>query len=254
MYNVAQGLRMSSAKFQSLFGSKPMNIKNFKEELHNLSFTMVEKFNISWDSFLFHGKDLFRELKETQNFSDVTLVSDDQYQFKAHKFILSYCSAVFRSILSGNPQNSTIYLRGIHHEVLKSILEFIYLGETTFHKERMDDFISTAKDLNIKEIGEDVDDISGKKSDDVQHQESDKDEKLNIDENQQEFVNKQVLKQDAATKIDDMQHQESFNDEKLYIDESFPVLKQVAAIKLRSCINANIVLKDLLTKEAWITT
>jgi len=64
-------------------------------------------------------------------------------------------AAVFRKILS-NPLNSSIYLRGIHHEELESILQFIYLGEATFYHERMNEFLNVAKDLDIKEIGKNV--------------------------------------------------------------------------------------------------
>ena len=90
---------------------------------------------------------------DTQNFTDVTLISDDQQQYRVHKFILSACSTVFEKILTNSPSNSSIYLRGIHHEELESILQFIYLGEATFFHERMNEFLNVAKDLDIKEIG-----------------------------------------------------------------------------------------------------
>ena len=120
---------------------------------------MNEKFYITWDTldkFLSHRKEMFDELLEAQNFSDVTLVCDEKHQFKAHKFILSSCSSVFKNILATNSTNTIIFLRGIHHKVLESILEFIYLGETKLEKEKMSDFLNVAKDLNVKEIGGDV--------------------------------------------------------------------------------------------------
>jgi len=114
---------------------------------------MGEKFNLTWHTFILHGQDLFKNLFESQEFSDVTLISDDQHQYKVHKFVLSACSTVFRNILTNNPNNSSIYLRGIHHEALESILQFIYLGEVTFYNERMNEFLNVAKNLDIKEIG-----------------------------------------------------------------------------------------------------
>jgi len=126
---------------------------------------MAEKFNLTWHTFSSHGKDLFRELMETQAFSDVILVSDDQHQFRAHKFMLSSCSSVFQNLLESNPQNMTIYLRGIHHQELQSILQFIYLGEASFYQERMNEFLNVAKDLNIKEIGENVVEDDGSNDD-----------------------------------------------------------------------------------------
>ena len=117
---------------------------------------MGEKFNLTWHTFSSHGKELFKDLLESQEFTDVTLVSDDQHQYKVHKFILSACSTVFNKILTSNPLNTSIYLRGIHHEEIESILQFIYLGEATFYHERMNEFLNVAKNLDIKEIGKNV--------------------------------------------------------------------------------------------------
>ena len=60
---------------------------------------------------------------------NVTLVCDDKKQFKAHKIVLSACSSVFRRIIKDLPKNgSVIYLRGIQHQEMESILEYMYLG------------------------------------------------------------------------------------------------------------------------------
>lgn len=115
---------------------------------------MGEKLNLKWQKFPLHAEDLFRKLMETEDFSDITLVSDDQHMYKVHRFILSSCSSVFKNILNNSPLNTTIYLRGIHHEELDSILQFIYLGESTFYQERMGTFLNVAKDLKIKDIGD----------------------------------------------------------------------------------------------------
>ena len=48
---------------------------------------MAKRYNLAWQTFMSHGKDLFKDLYETNRFSDVTLVSDDQYQYKAHRFV-----------------------------------------------------------------------------------------------------------------------------------------------------------------------
>merc|ERR1712189_23215 len=121
-----------------------------------VTFRMGEKFNLTWHTFSTRGQYLFKNLMETQEFTDVTLISDDQHQYRVHKFILSACSTVFRKILASNPLNTSIYLRGIHHEELESILQFIYLGEATFHPERMNEFLNVAKNLDIKEIGKNI--------------------------------------------------------------------------------------------------
>merc|ERR1719378_1978795 len=105
---------------------------------------MEEKINLKWQPFSSHGQELFKNLMESQEFFDVTLVSDDLHQYRVHKFILSACSTVFRKILASNPLNTSIYLRGICHEELESILQFICLGEATLYHERMNDFLNVA--------------------------------------------------------------------------------------------------------------
>ena len=117
---------------------------------------MGEKLNLTWHTFLPHGQDLFKNLFETQEFSDVALVSDDQHEYKVHKFVLSASSTVFKKILTRNPLNTSIYLKGINHEDLEPILQFIYLGVATFYHERINDFLNAAKHLGIKNISDNV--------------------------------------------------------------------------------------------------
>merc|ERR1712243_242656 len=93
-------------------------------------------------------------LMETNDSADVTLMCDDKSKFKAHKFVLKACSPVFLSIIDDLPKNdSVIYLRGVQAYEMKSILEFIYLGQATFYQDRLTEFFNVAKNLEIKEIG-----------------------------------------------------------------------------------------------------
>jgi len=100
------------------------------------------------------------------------LVCDDKRQLKAHKIVLSACSTVFKGILENLPENnSVIYLRGIHHQEMESILEFMYLGVATFYQDRMQEFLNVAKSLEIKEISKDVEfdvDSANNRDSDVQ--------------------------------------------------------------------------------------
>ena len=114
---------------------------------------MMESLNLNWNAFPKHLKLMSKELYEEEKYFDVTLVSDDQYQFKAHKIILSACSRVFRNIIDCNPtQSSLIYLRGVQSQELEPILQFMYLGEGKLSYGRMEEFLKVAKDLQVKEI------------------------------------------------------------------------------------------------------
>ena len=112
-----------------------------------------EKYNLTWHSYSDHLKTMMKELMMNEDYSDVTLVTEDKKQIKAHINILSACSPVFKDILKKENNSSQImYLRGIQFPELESIMQFIYLGEATFYEERMDEFLAVAKSLEIKEL------------------------------------------------------------------------------------------------------
>ena len=118
---------------------------------------MAEKYTLNWHTFSDHLKLMFKDLYQERSHSDVTLVSDDQTQFKAHKIVLSACSPVFKKIIESNPsQHPLVYLRGIQSHEMESILQFMYLGEGKFYHERMREFIKVAQDLEVKEISDGV--------------------------------------------------------------------------------------------------
>ena len=112
------------------------------------------KYNFSWDGFSEHLKKFMSDLYTLDTYSDVTLVCDDQIKMKANKLILRACSPIFESMLSDLHQapNTIIFLKGINHLELESILQFVYLGETKIYQNRMEAFMNVAKDLQIKEI------------------------------------------------------------------------------------------------------
>ena len=118
---------------------------------------MAEKYTLNWHTFSEHLQVMFKDLYQEGKHTDVTLVSDDQTQFKAHKIVLRACSPVFKKIIDNNPsQHPLIYLRGIQSYEMESILQFMYLGEGKFYYERMGEFIKVARDLEVKEISKGV--------------------------------------------------------------------------------------------------
>ena len=123
---------------------------------------MAEKYTLNWDTFSEHLQLMFKDLYQEGRYTDVTLVSDDQTQFKAHKIVLSACSPVFKTIIDSNPsQHPLIYLRGIQSYEMESISQFMYLGETRFYIKRMEEFIKVAQDLEVKEISDGMEMWSG---------------------------------------------------------------------------------------------
>ena len=98
-----------------------------------------EKYNLSWHSYSDHLKSMMKELMMNEDFSDVTLVTEDKKQIKANINILSACSPVFKDILKKEKNsNQIMYLRGVQFTEMESIMQFIYLGEASFYEERME--------------------------------------------------------------------------------------------------------------------
>ena len=77
------------------------------------------------DDFMKH----FREILNSSDFSDVTIVSDDLKIFKGHRNILSVFSPVLKSLfkIDSHPSPS-LYLNGIDSTEINVILKFIYFN------------------------------------------------------------------------------------------------------------------------------
>ena len=74
----------------------------------------LEKYSLTWHTYSDHLKSMMKELMMNEDFADVTLVTEDKKQIKAHINILSACSPVFKDILKKDKNSSLImYLRGI---------------------------------------------------------------------------------------------------------------------------------------------
>ena len=97
-----------------------------------------EKYTLHWHSYSDHLKEALNEMMFSSEFADVTLVTDDKQQIRAHRNILGACSPVFKSILQidSNNTNQVIFLMGIQHSEMESIMQFIYLGEARFYEEK----------------------------------------------------------------------------------------------------------------------
>ena len=135
----------------------------------------MEQFNLNWQTYNDHLKEMMQNIFQSNESSDITLVCEDKSKFKAHKFVLNACSPVFKTIINELPEKDpVIYLRGVCASEIKSILQFMYLGKATFYQDRMIDFLNIARSLEIKEISKDID---------HGHPDSQSDQEFDIDRN-----------------------------------------------------------------------
>ena len=112
-----------------------------------------DDYDLNWSNFSDHLREMMHGMMKSNHLTDVTLVCDDKKPLAAHKLVLSACSPVFTRLINYLPQTrAVIYLKGIKHQEMQAVLEFMYLGATKIHQERIKEFLEVAKSLEMKEI------------------------------------------------------------------------------------------------------
>ena len=109
-----------------------------------------EALNFAWENDERYSM-LLNFCLENQSFADVTLVSNDDKEFQAHKFILSAFSEFFEKLLSSrHQQNVILYLSEIPSHILSNILDFVYKGSVNVDLKDINQFIKGGNILKIK--------------------------------------------------------------------------------------------------------
>ena len=123
---------------------------------------MHDKFSLKWHDFETNISNSFRKLRNTDDFYDVTLVSDDQEQMLAHKVVLSASSEYFNNVLKSNKHSHPmICLNGINSIGLTNILDYIYNGEVEIKQDQLKTFLECAKRFQLEGlIEEPIENIS----------------------------------------------------------------------------------------------
>ena len=106
-----------------------------------------QKLRLQWNDF----KDFSSavgDLRQGQDFTDVTLACEDGQQVEAHKVVLVASSPFFLNILKRNKHpHPLIYLRGVGSENLLAIVDFLYHGQANVFQENLDSFLALAEEL-----------------------------------------------------------------------------------------------------------
>ena len=94
-------------------------------------------------------KTIFESLLKDGEFTDVTLSLSDDKQIRGHRAILAASSNFFRKIFKQN-STSGLYLKEVDSVDMNSIMEFIYLGQTSVNKADLTTFLQAAEHLQIE--------------------------------------------------------------------------------------------------------
>ena len=79
----------------------------------------------------------YKDIRISQDFCDVTLVSEDGIQIDAHKVILASASSFLKEMFKSlNHSHPLIYMRGATSSQLNNFIELIYQGETKWNENK----------------------------------------------------------------------------------------------------------------------
>ena len=113
--------------------------------------TSTEKFSLKWNDFQRNISSAFSNLREDNDFTDVTLLTEDGQTFEVHRVILSASSPFFRNILKiMKHPNHLIYLKGFKAKDLHSLVDFMYHGVADVYQENLDVFLARAEELQLQ--------------------------------------------------------------------------------------------------------
>ena len=112
--------------------------------------TSQEKLCLQWNEYQNIFITAFRDLRNVEALTDVTLVCEDGKQIKAHKVVLASTSPFFLDLLkrTKHPQPH-VYMKGIKSENIFALVDFLYRGEANVFEENFESFLALAKEMRL---------------------------------------------------------------------------------------------------------
>ena len=111
--------------------------------------------NLRSSDFYAHAFSSFNQQQDKNLYTDVTLVSDDNMQFQAHKLILSAGSDYFRNILSDKAHpHLMLCLDGVTSEDLERVIKYLYVGQVSVPQSSLQRFLKVSHKLKCYGLNE----------------------------------------------------------------------------------------------------
>ena len=118
---------------------------------------MSDKYSLKRDDFVSSIATSIGSYRKSSDFTDITLVSNDEQFFPAHKLILASASDFFKEIFQKLIQkNSYFFLSNINAVEMQYVLDFIYLGEVQIPEIFVQDFLALSNLLKIYNLDPDA--------------------------------------------------------------------------------------------------
>ena len=194
----------------------------------------LNKYLFSWTNFDSSRSKRYKYMREDHNFTDVTLVCNDDNEIKAHKLILSSFSPLLKKMFENNPHpQPLVFLRGVEKNDLNAILDFIYTGEASVEQENFNSFLETAIDLEIEELSS------------FSSESSNSEIRLGFTQNKVSNANKNKINNDTEKLLEVNVSEDQVEEEKFIINEEFESGNFIAVNeKVKSHFETNLVTKE----------
>jgi len=216
---------------------------------------MEENYSFCWRDYGENKRNILHHILAEKDFADVTLVSADEKQIHAHKVILCVSSAFFKSIFTRNPHpHPLIYVNDVNHDILQSIIEFIYTGQTNVNKNELKTFIDLGVKLKINGLS---DQITQRTAEEVIDERNDLIE-LPVShytskevENDTEIVDDNDIKATTENKTNVIEHDPEVSNE-LYVDPIFIDNNTIEALsEIKTEVNEYVMELDVLEDTSF---
>lgn len=191
-----------------------------------------ELFSLKWNNFQKNVSNQFEKLREDEDLVDVTFACDGK-MIGVHKLILFACSPYFKELLKvfffhcemkliffinhfffvfkqNKGSHSIFYMNHVKFEILKAIVDYMYLGEVEIRNDNLQEFMKTAENLQIRGLTSEKDLFKTK--------EQNNHENMDGIKRQQ---NHNSTRNSKRTKIQNSVLMNSIHDEHLNIDGNF---------------------------------
>ena len=168
--------------------------------------------NINWDDFESCAANSFKELLGETDFADVTLVSDDLQRVEVHKVILGASSSKFKTILQQTrKQEPLIYLSGVSYKEMRSLIDFMYLGQTEVGQDDLEHFLEISAKFDVKGLSDY--NLPKNQSQEKDHIEIESDTNIIIDQFKPVIMNEQFQSELSNNQIESEIEDDNFGNE-----------------------------------------
>lgn len=112
---------------------------------------MESKFYLKWNNFSKIVSTQYELLRGAKSLTDVTFICDAK-RIEAHKLVLFASSPYFKELIEEdlNTKHLVFFFNDVKYEIMKAILEYMYMGEVHIRNEDLKEFIRIAEKFKVR--------------------------------------------------------------------------------------------------------